>query len=521
MGSPTRLLHEVDMTQHVSETRPNPLSRIATQGLQFREPLIFERSSEGRIGASLPHSATSAAGEVKLPQSLRRKKAPMWPEVSEPEAVRHFIRLSQQNYGIDTGFFPLGSCTMKYNPKINEDVARLEGFADLHPLAHESWLQGALQLYWELEQYLAEITGFSGVTLQPAAGAHGEYTGMALIRARLIHRDGTPRKKVLIPDTAHGTNPATCGMLGYETVALKSSDRGVLSPEVVLAAMDEDIAGIMITNPNTLGLFEENIKEVADIIHAKGGLVYCDGANMNALLGKARPGDMGVDAMHLNLHKTFSTPHGGGGPGSGPVCVVDELVPHLPVPRVERHGDRYTLVTDRPLTIGRVKAFLGNFGMHVRAYTYIRELGREGLKKAGEMAVLNANYLRVRLGERFHVVHERPCMHEVVLTDKHQKKASDIDTRDIAKGLIDRGFHPPTTFFPICVTNAIMIEPTETESKEVMDAFVDAMFDIDAEAKVDPTRVKTAPHLPLVGRLDETRAVRKPILRYQPGSREG
>ncbi len=497
------------------------MANIATQGLQFREPLIFERSSAGRVGSSLPRSATDAKGKIALPDSMVRKTAPRWPEVSEPEAVRHFIRLSQQNYGIDTGFFPLGSCTMKYNPKINEDVARLDGFANLHPLAPASWLQGALRLYWELERYLAEITGFSAVTLQPAAGAHGEYTGMALIRAHLIHRDGTPRKKVIIPDTAHGTNPATCGMLGYETIAIKSSDRGLVRPEDVAAVMTEDVAGIMVTNPNTLGLFEESIKDVADIIHAKGGLVYGDGANMNALLGRARPGDMGVDAMHLNLHKTFSTPHGGGGPGSGPVCVNDTLAPYLPIPRVERDGERFHLVSDKPLTIGRVKAYLGNFGMHVRAYTYIRELGREGLKLAGDMAVLNANYLRARLGERFHVVHDRTCMHEVVLTDRNQKKASDIDTRDIAKGLIDRGFHPPTTFFPICVQNAIMIEPTETESKETLDAFIEAMFDIDTEAKTDPARVKTAPHLPIVGRLDETRAVRKPILRWTPKAQEG
>ncbi len=494
------------------------MSNIATQGLQFREPLIFERSSPGRQAASLPRSATSAAGELKLPAHLVRKNAPKWPEVSEPEAVRHFLRLSQQNYGIDTGFFPLGSCTMKYNPKINEDAARMEGFADLHPLAPVSWIQGALALYWELERYLAEITGFSAVTLQPAAGAHGEYTGLGLIKSRLIARDGTPRKKVLIPDTAHGTNPATCHMLGYETVALKSSERGVLSPDEVAAAMTDDIAGIMLTNPNTLGLFEENIKVCADIVHAKGGLVYCDGANMNALLGRARPGDMGVDAMHLNLHKTFSTPHGGGGPGSGPVCVHAELAPHLPIPRVEKQGDTFVLVSDKPLTMGRVKAYLGNFGMHVRAYTYIRELGREGLLQAGEMAVLNANYIRARLSGAYHVVHERGCMHEVVLTDKHQRKAGDVETRDIAKGLIDRGFHPPTTYFPICVPNAIMIEPTETESKETLDSFIEAMLDIDAESKSNPTRIKTAPHLPLVGRLDETRAVRKPILRWKPGS---
>ena len=492
------------------------MTSIATQGLQFREPLIFERTSPGRVGSSLPRAATTATGSPKLPAHLLRQKAPLWPEVSEPEVVRHFVRLSQQNYGIDTGFFPLGSCTMKYNPKINEEMARLEGFADLHPLAPASWLQGALALYWELERDLAEITGFSHVTLQPAAGAHGEYTGMALLRAHLIHRDGTPRKKVLIPDTAHGTNPATCSMLGYEAVSLKSSDRGVLTPEVVRAAMTPDVAGIMLTNPNTLGLFEEGIKDCADVVHELGGLVYCDGANMNALLGRARPGDMGVDAMHLNLHQTFSTPHGGGGPGSGPVCVHDVLAPYLPIPRVEKGEGGFSLVTDRPLTIGRVKAYLGNFGMHVRAYAYIRELGREGLKQAGEMAVLNANYLRARLASHFHVVHERPCMHEVVLTDKLQKKAADIETRDIAKGLIDRGFHPPTTYFPICVQNALMIEPTETESKETLDQFIEAMLDIDAEARTHPERIKTAPHLPLVGRLDETRAVRKPILRWKP-----
>jgi len=495
---------------------------IATRGLQFREPLIFERSSPGRSAASLPASAHTTVGQIAIPAGLRRKKAPLWPEVSEPEAVRHFIRLSQQNYAIDTGFFPLGSCTMKYNPKINEDVARLEGFADLHPLAPVGWMQGALQLMYELEQYLAEIIGLPDVTLQPAAGAQGEFTGMAVIRARLIDRDGAPRKKVLIPDTAHGTNPATCTMLGYSAVTLKSSDRGILSPEAVLDAMDDDVAGIMLTNPNTLGLFEPGIKAIADIIHARGGFVYCDGANMNALLGRARPGDMGVDAMHLNLHKTFSTPHGGGGPGSGPVGVVSELAPYLPIPRIVEHrndsGASYALDHACEKTIGRVKAFFGNFGMHVRAYTYIRELGRKGLLDAGEMAVLNANYLRVKLSDTFHVVHDTPCMHEVVLTDKYQRKAADIETRDIAKGLIDRGFHPPTTYFPICVPNAIMIEPTECESLETLDLFIEAMRDIDAQSRTAPEILKTAPHLPLIGRLDETRAVRKPILRWRPES---
>lgn len=492
-----------------------------TQHPTQNEGLIFERSQTGRVGYRLPKLDVESANiDEIIPAEFRRSDdLADVPEVSEVDVIRHFTRISTWNYSIDLGMYPLGSCTMKYNPKINEDAARLEGFAELHPLAHPSWLQGALALYWELERYLAEITGLPAVTLQPAAGAHGEYTGMALMRAHLIARDGDARKKVLIPDTAHGTNPATCAMLGYETVALKSSDRGVLRPEEVARAMAPDVAGIMLTNPNTLGLFEEHIKEVAEIVHAQGGLVYCDGANMNALLGRARPGDMGVDAMHLNLHKTFSTPHGGGGPGSGPVCVQEVLAPYLPIPRVERDGDRFHLTSDRPLSIGRVKAYLGNFGMHVRAYTYIRELGREGLLAAGEMAVLNANYLRVRLRERFHVVHDRTCMHEVVLTDKHQRKAGEVETRDIAKGLIDRGFHPPTTYFPICVPNALMIEPTETESKETLDRFVDAMIDIDDLSRADPAAIKSAPHLPLVGRLDETRAVRKPILRWRaPGA---
>ena len=492
---------------------------LATRGLQFREPLIFEASTPGRVGHSLPRSCREAGGEVGVPASLLRATPPRWPEVAENDAVRHFVRLSQQNYGVDTGFFPLGSCTMKYNPKVNEEVARLPGFAALHPLAPVSWVQGALQLYWELERYLAEITGFSAATLQPAAGAHGEYTGLRLIKEHLTRTEGTPRRKVIIPDTAHGTNPATCAMNGYTTVPIASSERGILMPEDVLRVMDGDVAGIMLTNPNTLGVFETNIKEIAEIVHAKGGYVYGDGANMNALLGRARPGDMGVDVMHLNLHKTFSTPHGGGGPGSGPVLVHDTLAPYLPVPRVDRTEDgRFVLRTDNPLTIGRVKAFFGNFGMHVRAYTYIRELGREGLKLAGDMAVLNANYLRARLGKTYHVVQDRTCMHEVVLTDKHQRKDTPVGTRDIAKALIDHGFHPPTMFFPICVHNAIMIGPTETESLQTLDSFIAAMEQIDADARRDPEAILSAPHLPLVGRLDETRAVRQPILRWRPSA---
>ncbi len=496
------------------------MSNPVTRGLKFREPLIFEMSTPGRYAHSLPASASSAPGKVNLPAGFVRDEAPLWPEVSELEAVRHFVRLSQQNYGIDVGFVPLGSCTMKYNPKINEEVARMDGFAGLHPLAPESWIQGALELYWTLERYLAEITGFDCVTLQPAAGAQGEFTALAMFRSRLIARDGNPRKTVLIPDTAHGTNPATCAMNGYKTIPIASTANGTVDPAAIAAAMTEDVAGIMVTNPNTLGLFESDITQIAELVHAKGGFVYCDGANMNSLLGRARPGDMGVDAMHLNLHKTFSTPHGGGGPGSGPVCAVSELEPHLPTPRVVKTDDGYTFDHDRPESVGRVKAFFGNFGMHVRAYTYIRELGCEGLKDATDMAVLNANYVRVRLRDHYHVPFDRTCMHEVVLTDKHQRKATGVQTRDIAKGLIDRGFHPPTMYFPICVPNAIMIEPTESESLQTLDTFIDAMIDVDETARRDPQAILDAPTKTIVGRLDETRAIRKPILRWHPEAGE-
>ena len=501
-----------------SETTPH--ASLVAQGLQFREPLVFERSSPGRKGHSLPASAQVDASELSLPRDLVRDQNPRWPELSEPEVVRHFVRLSQQNYAIDVGFVPLGSCTMKYNPKINEAVARIPGFSELHPYAPVSWMQGALSIMWDLERYLAEITGLDAVTLQPAAGAQGEFTALRMIRACLIERDGNPRTKVLIPDTAHGTNPASCSLNGYTSVGLASSDGGILSLEDVEAAMDEDVAAIMITNPNTLGLFETHIAEVAEIVHAKGGFVYCDGANLNALLGRARPGDMGVDAMHINLHKTFSTPHGGGGPGSGPVAVRAELEPFLPKPRVVKHEDGFDLDWDRPLSIGRVKAFLGNFGMHVRAYTYIRELGRTGLKDASNMAVLNANYIKARLSEHYHVAHDRDCMHEVVFTDRKQRKRDGVETKDIAKGLIDRGFHPPTVYFPICVDHALMIEPTETESLETLDRFIEAMIDIDRSSQIEPDSITSAPFVTLVGRLDETRAIRKPILRWHPDTEE-
>ena len=476
---------------------------------------MFERSSRGRRGYSLPASA-DVEGEVALPPGLLRSDSPIWPEMSEPEVVRHFVRLSHQNYAIDVGFFPLGSCTMKYNPKINEAVARMPGFAELHPYASAGWMQGALHVMHALEGYLREIAGFDAMTLQPAAGAQGEFTALKIFRSRLIERDGRPRTKVLVPDTAHGTNPASCTLNGYKSVPIASSKDGILDPVTVAEAMDEDVAAIMVTNPNTLGLFETHIAEVAEIVHRKGGFVYCDGANLNALMGRARPGDMGVDAMHINLHKTFSTPHGGGGPGSGPVGVTAELAPYLPVPRIVEESGVYRLDSDQPLSVGRVKAFFGNFGMHVRAYTYIRELGREGLKQASEMAVLNANYLRTRLSDTYHLAHDTPCMHEVVLTDKRQRKATGIETKDIAKALIDRGFHPPTVYFPICVEHALMIEPTETETLETLDSFIAALEDIDRTAREAPERILASPTITLVGRLDETRAIRKPILRWRP-----
>ncbi|MCA9908796.1 MAG: aminomethyl-transferring glycine dehydrogenase subunit GcvPB, partial [Anaerolineae bacterium] len=406
-------------------------------------------------------------------------------------------------------------CTMKYNPKINEVAARLEGLADLHPLAPVSWLQGALALYHDLERYLAEITGLSDVTLQPAAGAHGEYTGMAVIRAHLIARDGRPRTKVLIPDTAHGTNPATCAMLGYQAVPLQSSERGILLADDVAAAMSEDVAGIMVTNPNTLGLFEENIRACAEIVHAKGGLVYCDGANMNALLGRARPGDMGVDAMHLNLHKTVSTPHGGGGPGSGPVCVQPELAPYLPIPRVVRGPDGYTLTSDRPLSIGRVKAYLGNFGMHVRAYTYIGIHGDSGIKDITRHAVLNANYIRVKLRDTYKVPYDRICAHEFVL-EGHFEGVENVHALDISKRLMDYGIHPPTNYFPLIVPEALLIEPTETEDKATLDNFVEVMKTIAQEAKDDPELLRSAPHTTPVKRVDEVRAAKQLMVCCRP-----
>jgi glycine dehydrogenase subunit 2 len=485
-------------------------------GVAFDEPLIFERGSQGRSGASLPDSDVPDV-DVKalLGTSFREEPTPL-PAVSEPEAFRHFVRLSQQNFAIDLGMYPLGSCTMKYNPKVNEWAARLPGFARLHPYAPEADLQGALELMFRLEKGLAEVCGMNHVSLQPAAGAQGELAGLMMIRA--YHRaQGRNPKKVLIPDTAHGTNPASCALNGFSAVSFPAGDDGVVSAEAFAPFVDDDVAAVMITNPNTVGLFESELPKIAKLVHDKGGLVYGDGANLNALMGRARPGDLGIDVMQFNLHKTFTTPHGGGGPGCGPVAYKSLLAPYAPAPTVEQKADgSYFLDYARPRSIGRLRSFYGNFGMMVRAYTYLREMGAEGLKGATDLAVLNANYLRVLLGEEWHVAYDRSCMHEVVISDKSLKNTG-VTTLDVAKRLLDHGFHPPTVYFPLVVKGAMLIEPTETESKQTLDEFVAAMSAIKAEAEADPEKVKTAPHLTRLRRLDETRAARKPVLRWTPG----
>ncbi len=483
---------------------------------ESRDQLIFEKTHQGRCGYSIPaQDVPSTAPERALPADLVRRDIEGFPELSENNLVRHYTRLSTWNYGVDTGMYPLGSCTMKYNPKINEAAARLGGFGGLHPAMPEAAAQGALRVMFELQEMLGEITGLPSVTLQPAAGAHGELTGMMMIRRRLEDRDGRPRSVVLIPDSAHGTNPASAHFCGYEVREIRSGGNGNLSAEALAEAMTEDVAALMLTNPNTLGMFEDDIVEAAAIVHAKGGLLYCDGANMNALVGKARPGDFGVDVMHLNLHKTFSTPHGGGGPGSGPVVATRELLPHLPAPVVVKDGDRFRLDFDRPKSIGRVKAFHGNFGMIIRAYAYIRSLGPDGLRATAENAVLNANYVRVRLRDRYDVPYDRVNMHEVILSD-HKQNANGVTTLDMAKRLIDYGFHPPTIYFPLVVHGAIMVEPTESEGLDELDRFVDAMISIADEAERDPELLKRAPVSTRRSRFDEAAAARKPVLRWKP-----
>lgn len=477
------------------------------------EPQLCDISVPGRQGVRFP---SVDVPETALPVDLLREDLPM-PELSEVDVVRHFTRLSQLNYAIDLGMYPLGSCTMKYNPKVNEDMARLPGFAHVHPLQPLDTVQGSLMLMFELQEMLKEIGGFAGVSLQPAAGAHGELTGVLIIRAYHRSRKEDQRNKILIPDSAHGTNPATSSMAGMVVVEIPSDARGNVDIEVLKSHCDNNLAGIMLTNPNTLGLFEENILEVTRLVHEAGGLVYGDGANMNALLGIARPGDLGIDVLHYNLHKTFSTPHGGGGPGSGPVGVSAQLVDFMPGPIVtileagtEEYGPLYGL-TMPAQSIGRVKSFFGHFGMFVRAYTYIRMHGAEGLRKVSEFAVLNANYLRVKLEDVYTIPYDRICMHEFV-TEGRWAEASDVHALDISKRLMDYGFHPPTNYFPLIVPESLMIEPTETESKEMLDSFVTAMRKIAQEAKQDPQVLHDAPHSTPVGRLDEVKAARELVL---------
>lgn len=475
--------------------------------------LVFEKGAAGRSATVLPRSDVPEKTGL-IPKELLREGL-NFPELSEPEIVRHYVNLSKMNFGVDLGFYPLGSCTMKYNPKINEDVSRLPGFTNLHPLAPEELSQGSLELMYELEKFLCEITGMDRFTLQPAAGAHGELTGAMIMKA-YFKKLGQLRKKMIIPDSAHGTNPATASLCGFEPIEVRTNTQGGVDIDQLKELMTEDVAGMMLTNPNTLGIFDENVLEIVRIIHDAGGLVYCDGANANANLGIVRFGDLGFDIIHLNLHKTFSTPHGCGGPGSGPVGVKKHLAGFLPVPSVEKIDDMYKLDYDCPDSIGRVKTFYGNFGVLVKTYAYIRAVGAAGLKRVAENAVLNANYMMSRLKKHFHLPYDRTCQHEFVLSDKDLPNG--VTTNDVAKRLLDFGFHAPTVYFPLIVHGAIMIEPTETESKETLDAFIDAMVKIAQEAEHHPDDVKTAPHTTPVARLDAVLAARKPNLRWHTES---
>lgn len=481
--------------------------------------LIFEMSRKGRVAYSL---SACDVPEVELdsvfPSEYLRQTPAQLPEVSELDLMRHYTELSNRNHGIDSGFYPLGSCTMKYNPKINEDVARYPGFAKIHPYQAEETMQGALQVLYDLQTELAEITGMDEVSLQPAAGAQGEWTALMMIRAYHESR-GEKRTKVIVPDTAHGTNPASASVAGLETVTISSDDQGNVNLDELRKVVGPDTAALMLTNPSTLGLFEENILEIADIVHQAGGMLYYDGANTNAILGIARPGDMGFDVVHLNLHKTFTGPHGGGGPGAGPIGCKKELVPFLPRPQVEKDGETYRLNYDIPQSIGRVKAFYGNFGILLRSFVYIRSNGPEGLLRVSEEAVLNANYMMRKLAPYYDLAYDRVCKHEFVLSGRRQKKLG-VRTLDIAKRLLDFGYHPPTIYFPLIVDECMMIEPTETESKETLDKFIDVMIEIAKEVEENPTIVQEAPHSTIVSRLDEVTAARKPILRYRQPEEE-
>jgi glycine dehydrogenase subunit 2 len=495
----------------------NEKIRKATTHISQNEGLIFEKSSPGKKAYKLPPLDVPEVDAAQLLGKQAREDLGQMPEVSEIEIIRHYTRISTWNYAVDHGMYPLGSCTMKYNPRVNEAVARLTGLAEAHPYQPERISQGALRILKMLSEQLIEITGMDAITLQPAAGAHGELTGILLVRAYL-ESQGNPRKKVLIPDSAHGTNPATAAICGYAVENLKSNAAGMVDIASLVAQVNEDVAALMLTNPNTLGVFEQEIHKIAEVLHAKGALLYMDGANMNALVGKVRPGDFGADVMHLNLHKTFSTPHGGGGPGSGPVACKKILEPFLPTPVVVTKPDG-TLGFDynRPQSIGRVRMFYGNFGMHVRALAYIMANGPDGLRQTTEDAVLNSNYIRKKLEGVYDLPYKTPTMHEVVFSDRLQAPKG-IKTGDIAKRLIDYGFHPYTVSFPLVVHGALMIEPTESESKESLDLFIEAMKDIAEEVEEHPEIVLEAPHNTRISRLDETMAARKPILRWKPQS---
>jgi len=478
-------------------------------------PLIFEESVPGRRASDLHEGAASVTHAMELlGSSLCRDDIAGFPEVSEPQAVRHFLRLSQLNFGQAVNFYPLGSCTMKYNPLINDEAAALPGFASLHPHTPPELAQGALELMERLEDALAEITGMDAASLHPAAGAQGELAGLLIVREWQRKRGGQ-RSKVIIPDTSHGTNPASCTLAGFETIVAKTGPRGYLEVGEIRGLLDDQVAAMMVTNPNTMGIFEAEIREIAAALHERGALLYVDGANLNALLGVAKPGDMGADIVHLNLHKTFSTPHGGGGPGAGPIAVKRELEPFLPAPRIVRRDDRFDFDYDRPDSIGALRAFYGNFGMLVRAYTYVLALGGDGLEAVGKLAILNANYVRKRLATNFPAASDETPMHECVLTHDLERRVK-VSTLDIAKRLLDFGMHPPTIYFPLVVHGALMVEPTETESRETIDRFVEVMEQIYREAIDDPEKLKTAPHTTPVGRVDEASAARKPILRWTP-----
>jgi glycine dehydrogenase subunit 2 len=481
------------------------------------QPTLFERSRAGRGGGKIPHPPKDALD--RIPADARRATPPALPELNEPEVVRHYVNLSHLNYAIDTGFYPLGSCTMKFNPKLNEWAARLPGFATLHPFAPDEVAQGTLQLLWELEGALAEISGMRAVTLQPAAGAQGELTGILMIRAYHRSRGERERDEVLVPDSSHGTNPATASMAGFRTITIPSAPDGGVDVDAFRAALGPRTAAVMITNPSTLGLFEKRIGELLDEVHAAGALAYMDGANLNAILGRFKPGEAGFDVMHFNVHKTFSTPHGGGGPGAGPVGVRETLLPFLPAPRVIRREDgsfRLERPGERPTSIGRLRSFVGNTGVLVRAYAYIRAHGASGLREVSDDAVLAANYLRKRVGEAYQVPFDRACKHEFVASAADIKRRTGVRTLDIAKRLIDKGFHPPTIYFPLTIEEAMLIEPTETESVETLDAFADALLEIAREAETEPELVTSAPHTAPVGRLDEATAARQPNLRWRP-----